>query len=179
MWNDILLRLRALISRRRMDEELQEELQFHINMQARKNRAYDLDPAEAERKARVQFGSLVDATEECREQRGISTIDILVKDVRFGLRKVRIMTLNEQADPVRRAVDAEDQFKMHLLSTISYNTKMYKEDAVFVDAFERFVRHCARIRGLSPRQYPRGVFRFRTLDEAQAARARADAQDPR
>ncbi len=38
------------------------------------------------------------------------------------------------------------------------------------DGFERFVRHCARCLQLAPRHYPRGVFRFRTLAEAQAAR---------
>jgi hypothetical protein len=42
------------------------------------------------------------------------------------------------------------------------------------NAFERFVRHCARYRRLFPRQYPRGVFRFRSLEEAQAARDRID-----
>jgi len=40
------------------------------------------------------------------------------------------------------------------------------------DAFDRFVRHCARYWKLAPRRYPRGVFRFRTLQEAQAARLR-------
>jgi hypothetical protein len=89
MWNDILLRLRGLFSGQRMDEELQEELQFHIEMQTRKNRRHELDPSEAERQARVQFGSLVDATEECREQRGIAWIDTLAKDIRFGLRMLR------------------------------------------------------------------------------------------
>jgi hypothetical protein len=39
--------------------------------------------------------------------------------------------------------------------------------------FERFLRHCARYRLISPKTYPRGVFRFRTLTEAQAARATA------
>jgi hypothetical protein len=38
------------------------------------------------------------------------------------------------------------------------------------DGFERFVRHCARMLQLAPRRYPRGVFRFRTIEEAQAAR---------
>ncbi len=36
---------------------------------------------------------------------------------------------------------------------------------------ERFFRHCARLLRIAPRAYPRGVFRFRTLEEAQAARA--------
>lgn len=40
------------------------------------------------------------------------------------------------------------------------------------DSFDRFIRHCARFQRIHPRRYPRGVFRFRTLEEAQAARAR-------
>jgi hypothetical protein len=40
------------------------------------------------------------------------------------------------------------------------------------DAFERFLRHCARYRAISPTIYPRGVFKFRSIVEAQAARER-------
>ena len=48
------------------------------------------------------------------------------------------------------------------------------------DGFERFARHCARYWAIAPRIYPRGVFRFRTLAEAQAARERvADGVAPR
>ena len=36
--------------------------------------------------------------------------------------------------------------------------------------FDRFLRHCARYRTIHPRKYPRGVFKFRSLEEAQAAR---------
>ena len=36
--------------------------------------------------------------------------------------------------------------------------------------FARFLRHCARFRLISPKRYPRGVFKFRDLLEAQAAR---------
>ena len=38
--------------------------------------------------------------------------------------------------------------------------------------FERFLRHCARYWRLAPRVYPRGVFRFRSIEEAQQARQR-------
>src|SRR5215472_2744609 len=89
MWRDIALRLRALFFRWRMDEELQEELQFHIDMQALKNRRGEFNAAEAKRQARLQFGSVVRATEECREQRGISFIEILINDLRFSLRMLR------------------------------------------------------------------------------------------
>ena len=37
-------------------------------------------------------------------------------------------------------------------------------------AFERFVRHCVRYRMLCPRTYPQGVFRFRSIEEAQRYR---------
>jgi hypothetical protein len=40
-------------------------------------------------------------------------------------------------------------------------------------AFDRFVRHCSRYRTLAPRRYPRGVFKFRTIAEAQRARGLA------
>lgn len=36
--------------------------------------------------------------------------------------------------------------------------------------FERFLRHCARYWAIAPRIYPRGVFKFRSIEEAQEAR---------
>jgi predicted permease len=88
-WKDYGLRLRALFFRRRMDEELQEELQFHIDMQARKNQRNEADTVEATRQARLQFGSVVRAAEECRDERGISSIEIVARDLRFALRILR------------------------------------------------------------------------------------------
>jgi len=37
-------------------------------------------------------------------------------------------------------------------------------------AFERFLRHCARWWAIAPKRYPRGVFKFRSIEEAQKAR---------
>ena len=50
---------------------------------------------------------------------------------------------------------------------------------VGTSGFDRFVRHCARYWALSPRVYPRGVFRFRTLEQAQDARERVTAAGAR
>ncbi len=36
--------------------------------------------------------------------------------------------------------------------------------------FERFLRLCARYWAISPKRYPRGVFKFRTIEEMQEAR---------
>ena len=37
-------------------------------------------------------------------------------------------------------------------------------------SFERFVRLCAQYWAIAPKQYPRGVFKFRSIEEAQKAR---------
>ena len=47
------------------------------------------------------------------------------------------------------------------------------------DGFERFLRHCARYWAVSPRDYPRGVFKFRTIEEAQAAREKVSTDSVR
>jgi hypothetical protein len=46
------------------------------------------------------------------------------------------------------------------------------------DGFERFARQCARYWDLAPRVYPRGVFKFRSLEEARAAREQMLVQTP-
>ncbi len=47
------------------------------------------------------------------------------------------------------------------------------------EGFERFARHCARYFAIAPRTYPRGVFRFHTIEEARAARERVTADSIR
>jgi hypothetical protein len=41
--------------------------------------------------------------------------------------------------------------------------------------FEQFLRHCARYWAIAPKNYPRGVFKFRSVEEAQRARGEYDA----
>ena len=52
--------------------------------------------------------------------------------------------------------------------------EMNEADATAGDdeGFDRFLRHGARWWRLAPRVYPRGVFRFRSIEEAQRARER-------
>jgi predicted permease len=85
MWKDLFIRLRALVFRRQAEQELQDELEFHLEMQARKHG----DSAEAQREARVKFGSVDRVAEEMRDARGVSAIENLAKDMRFSLRMLR------------------------------------------------------------------------------------------
>jgi hypothetical protein len=55
-------------------------------MQAQKNQADSINPAEARRRARLQFGSIERATEDCREARGLSLIENLFQDLHYAFR---------------------------------------------------------------------------------------------
>jgi predicted permease len=88
-WIAIAFRLRALFLRGRMDEELREELDFHLEMQTRKKRECGFEAGEANRQARLQFGSVVGAAEELREQLGISAMEIIAADLRYALRTLK------------------------------------------------------------------------------------------
>src|SRR5579863_5139166 len=86
---DLFLRLRALFLRERVEQELDEELAFHIEMQTRKNLAAGMTEAAAKHQARVQFGVGDSAKEECRDARRISFFETLLQDVRYALRGFR------------------------------------------------------------------------------------------
>ena len=51
-------RLRALLSRRRVEAEMEEELRFHLDQETEKNILAGLDPREARRRALVAFGGV-------------------------------------------------------------------------------------------------------------------------
>ncbi|HEX6201528.1 MAG TPA: ABC transporter permease, partial [Thermoanaerobaculia bacterium] len=80
---------RALAFRRREERELAEELAFHLEMEAEKNRAAGMDAAEARRRARIAFGGVDRTVEEVREARGTAWLHDLAADLRFALRTLR------------------------------------------------------------------------------------------
>jgi predicted permease len=80
------MNLRSLFFRRRAEDDLEDELQFHLAMQARKNAAAGLKPAEAERRARVHFGGVEQVKEQCRDARGLYWIETAWRDVVYALR---------------------------------------------------------------------------------------------
>jgi predicted permease len=86
---DLLLRLRSVLVHGRLERELTDELQFHLEMQARKHVAAGLEPAEARRRARAEFGSVELAKEDARDARGIRLVEEFAQDARFALRGFR------------------------------------------------------------------------------------------
>lgn len=84
-----LLRARALFAKKRVEEELSEELEVHLEMQARKHEAEGMPREDALRRARLELGGLEKTKEECREHRGIAPVEILLRDCRYALRTFR------------------------------------------------------------------------------------------
>jgi predicted permease len=82
-------RLTALFSQRRRDRELSEEVEVHLEMRAAELRQQGLDPNAARQAARREFGGIEQMKEAYRDRRGVPWIEILAKDVSYGLRGLR------------------------------------------------------------------------------------------
>jgi hypothetical protein len=89
VWSDLLYRLRALLRRKAVEGELDDELRFHFERQVEKYVAAGMARAEAERRARMEFGGVESIKEECREARGVSVIETTAQDVRYAVRTLR------------------------------------------------------------------------------------------
>ena len=86
MLNDLRYRLRALFRRSAVENELDDELQFHFEQQVEKLVRAGLARSEAVRQARLGFGGMEQVKEECREARGLAAAETLMQDFRHALR---------------------------------------------------------------------------------------------
>jgi predicted permease len=89
MLNDFWIRVRALLRGRVVERELGDELQFHLEQQAEKHVRAGITREEAMRLARLEFGGRTQVEEECREARGITLVETVMQDLRFGMRMLR------------------------------------------------------------------------------------------
>ena len=86
-WLDaIVLRLRTALRRDRANRDLDAEIAFYLEQEVEKNLALGLSPREARRQARLAFGSLDAAKDDCRNAWGFQAVENLSRDVRHGLR---------------------------------------------------------------------------------------------
>ena len=80
------LRLRSLLGRPRVEEELSAELSFHLEQQTAENIAAGMPPEEARRAALRTMGNLEILKEECRDVRGVEWGSELWRDIRYAFR---------------------------------------------------------------------------------------------
>ncbi len=86
---DIQLRARALFRRKRVDQELNEELAFHMERETRSLIERGVDPVVARQRAQTRFGSTTLAADQCRDERGTAFIDNTISDVQYAFRSFR------------------------------------------------------------------------------------------
>jgi putative ABC transport system permease protein len=87
--DDLKLRVQALISPRRVERELDEELTFHLERDTQRHIDNGLSAAEARARARVRFGSVALAADQCRDARGTGFVDGLARDILYAFRTFR------------------------------------------------------------------------------------------
>jgi len=82
-------RIVTLFQPSQVNAEIEEELRAHIQHRADDLEGSGLDRAEAERRARIEFGGQEKFKEECHAALGSNFIETLFQDVRFSLRVLR------------------------------------------------------------------------------------------
>lgn len=79
-------RLRALLRRNAVEQELDEELALHLEMEKEANIRRGMSPEAARRQAVLTLGGVEQTKESVRNARGVRPIEDLVRDVRFAFR---------------------------------------------------------------------------------------------
>src|SRR5262247_1225192 len=86
MLNKLRLRLRTLFFKSEMEDDLQAELQFHLEREIEENIVRGMSPEEARHAALRSFGGVERVKEESRDERGVRFVEELWQDLRFGAR---------------------------------------------------------------------------------------------
>src|SRR5262245_4926577 len=86
MLKKLRLRLRALFFKSKIEEELDEEVRFHLEREIQENIACGMSPEEARYAALRSFGGIERVKEESRDERGIGLLDDVRQAMRFGAR---------------------------------------------------------------------------------------------
>jgi hypothetical protein len=81
-------RLRLVLTRQVVEDRMEEEFRFHVEMETEKLIRAGVSPREARRRALVAFGGLERHRESMRDGRGVRWLADLVQDLRFALRSL-------------------------------------------------------------------------------------------
>src|SRR5262245_21507693 len=80
---------RRVTRRQSLERELDRELRFHVEQHADDLIARGVEPTEARRRARVEFGGPEQVKERCRDARGTRWLDDLLQDIHHAIRTFR------------------------------------------------------------------------------------------
>lgn len=80
------LRLKSLFQRARVEQDLNDELAWHLDLKTDEYIQQGLSPDDARATAMREMDGLARRREECREARGVTPIENAVRDARYSLR---------------------------------------------------------------------------------------------
>jgi predicted permease len=85
-----LIRLASWATTQPDEERLRVEIEEHLALQTAENIRAGLPPAEARRQATLRFGGVEAMKETYREHRGLPSLERLIQDTRYALRRLRM-----------------------------------------------------------------------------------------
>src|ERR1044071_5770635 len=85
----LLSRLRGLFRKQKLEDELADEIQAHLEMQIQDHLRQGWSPEEARYLALRKFGGVEQMKETYRDRRSLPWIETLLRDLKYGLRMMR------------------------------------------------------------------------------------------
>ena len=82
-------RCAALFGKRKLDDDLDEELSAHIDLAVAENQKRGMSAAQARTTALKEFGGVTQLKESYRVQRGLPVLEVFMQDIRYALRQLR------------------------------------------------------------------------------------------
>src|SRR5215472_4316297 len=94
LWvQQLWLKLRTLFRRKQCDEQLHDEIRFHLEQQVAENIAAGMSAPEARHAAMRLFGNVTSLNEETRQTWGLVWLEQIGQDLRYGFRSLRKSSL--------------------------------------------------------------------------------------
>jgi predicted permease len=81
-------RIQGWVSRKRVDQDFEQELSAHLEMLMRENIARGMAPDEAKRAARIRLGGVTQLKETNRRLRGLPMLETFFQDLRYAFRRL-------------------------------------------------------------------------------------------
>ena len=85
----LLAKLRGLFLKRKLEQEMEDEIAAHLEMQIDDHLRQGLTPEEARYLALRKFGGVEQVREIHREGRSLASLETFVRDLKYGFRMLR------------------------------------------------------------------------------------------
>jgi putative ABC transport system permease protein len=86
LWSRISSWTAAMLRRKRMERDMDEEMRFHLEARSTDLMRNGLAKQEALRRARLEFGGMETTKDQCRDAVGVTFLETLAQDVKHGIR---------------------------------------------------------------------------------------------